>query len=507
MDTDVIVIGAGPAGLMLATELGLAGVPTVLLEALPTPSSQSKGGGLQPRTCEVLELRGLLAPVLEHALPREPVGGHFAALPVELDCRPWHTRHPYPVSVPQAAVQAVLAEVAGRRGVAVRSGHRVTAVHQDADGVVVTACTGDGGGELRATARYAVACDGAHSTVRRLLDAPFPGEPGTRTSTVADLRLTPGSAPTPARDGHMSSLVHTGGGYWTMLSRADGGRHRLVYGTLDPTAGPARDAPVTPSEVADVLRAVHGPARLGELFETSRFTDATRQLASYRHGRVLFAGDAAHVHPPLGGQGLNLGIHDAMNLGWKLAATVSGTAPNGLLDSYHDERHPVGAGVLAHTRAQRVLAERRPTPDVVALRDLVTELLRLPDTNAHLAGLMSGLGLRYPMPGQPEGPLVGARMPDLSLSATGRGGRVSDLLWAGRPVLLDLRDDPGLADLPALPGVARVTAKTAEELAAGAVLIRPDGYVCWAAPPGPLTEADLALLHAAAARWCARPRP
>jgi 2-polyprenyl-6-methoxyphenol hydroxylase-like FAD-dependent oxidoreductase len=299
MDTDAIVIGAGPAGLMLATELGLAGVPTVPLEALPTSSSQSKGGGLQPRTCEVLELRGLLAPVLEHALPREPVGGHFAALPVELGCRPWHTRHPYPVSVPQAAVQAVLAEVAGRRGVAVRSGHRVTAVHQDADGVVVTACTGDGGGEFRATARYAVACDGAHSTVRRLLDAPFPGESGTRTSTVADLRLTPGPAATPARDGHMSSLVHTGGGYWTMLSRADGGRHRLVYGTLDPTAGPARDAPVTPAEVADVLRAVHGPARLGELFETSRFADATRQLASYRHGRVLFAGDAAHVHPPL----------------------------------------------------------------------------------------------------------------------------------------------------------------------------------------------------------------
>ena len=506
METDVIVIGAGPAGLMLATELGLAGVPTVLLEALPAPSTQSKGGGLQPRTCEVLELRGLLAPVLEHALPREPVGGHFAALPVELDCRPLRTRHPYPVTVPQAAVQAVLAEVADRRGVPVRHGHQVTAVARHDDRVEVTVRAGEG--EYRAAARYVVACDGAHSTVRRLLDAPFPGQPGTRTSTVADIRLAPGSAPTPARDGHISSLVHTGGGYWTMLSNADGGRHRLVYGTLDHTAGPARDTPVSPAEVAEVLHAVHGPARLGELFETSRFTDATRQLASYRHGRVLFAGDAAHVHPPLGGQGLNLGIQDAMNLGWKLAATVSGRAGAGLLDSYHDERHPVGAGVLAHTRAQRVLAERRPTPDVAALRDIVTELLRLPDTNAHLAGLMSGLGLRYPMPGQPDqpdGPLLGARMPDLELTVGGRPGWVSDLLRNGRPLLLDLRDDPGLTDLPTLPGVAGHAAKTAEALAASVVLIRPDGYLCWTAPAGRLTGADLALLHAAADRWCPRP--
>jgi 2-polyprenyl-6-methoxyphenol hydroxylase-like FAD-dependent oxidoreductase len=387
-------------------------------------------------------LRGLLAPVLEHALPREPVGGHFAALPVELDCRPLRTRHPYPVSVPQAAVQAVLASVAGRRGVAVKYGHRVTAVAHDADGVEVVVLAG--AGKYTARARYVVACDGAHSTVRRLLDAAFPGEPGTRTSTVADIRLAPGSAPTPARDGHISSLVHTGGGYWTMLSNADGGRHRLVYGTLDHTEGVDRDTPVTPVEVAEVLRAVHGSARLGELFETSRFTDATRQLASYRHGTVLFAGDAAHVHPPLGGQGLNLGIQDAMNLGWKLAATVSGHEPAGLLDSYHDERHPVGAGVLAHTKAQRVLADRRPTPDVAALRDIVTELIRLPDSNAYLAGLMSGLGLRYPMPGQPGGPLVGTRMPDLSLTVAGGPASVSDLLRDGRPVLLDLRDDkPG----------------------------------------------------------------
>jgi len=184
---------------------------------------------------------------------------------------------------------------------------------------------------------------------------------------------------------------------------------------------------------------------------------------------------------------------------------VSGRAPAGLLDSYHDERHPVGAGMLAHTKAQRVLAERRPTPDVAALRDIVTELLRLPDTNAYLAGLMSGLGLRYPMPGQPDGPLVGARMPDLSLTVTGGPARVSDLLRDGRPVLLDLRDDPALVDLPTLPEVTAVVAKTAEDLAAGAVLIRPDGYLCWTAPPGPLTAADLTLLHAAADRWCPRP--
>jgi len=497
MDVDVIVVGAGPTGLLLATELGLAGASATVLELLPTPSMQSKGGGIQPRTAEVFELRGLMAPLLERALPHGAVAGHFAGLPVELDCGPFGTRYPHPVSVPQAAVEAVLAEAAARRGVPIRRGHQVTDLHVEPDSVRVTVCAG--GAEYRASAGHLVACDGGHSTVRRLLGVPFPGEAGARTSTVADVRLAAASASVPQHGGRMADLVHSGGGYWTMLSPSGDGRHRLVFGTLDPSAGPTRADPITRDEVDAVLRAVHGrPTRLGELLEGSRFTDGTRQLERYRYDRVLFAGDAAHVHPPLGGQGLNLGIQDAMNLGWKLAATVLGRAPAGLLDTYHEERHPVAAAVLRHTKAQRVLAERRPTPDVAALRDIVTELIRLPDANRYLAGLMSGLGLRYPMPHQPDDPLVGGRMPDLELTVDGRPGRVSELLHDGRGVLLSLAERPDLDAVRLPDGVARYSAKTAEQFPANAVLIRPDGHIGWASRRGELGTDGL---RAALRRW------
>ena len=481
--TEVVVAGAGPTGLMLAYELALAGVGTLVLEKLPQRLEQVKGGGIQPRTAELLESRGLLEPLLKRAVPHDPVGGHFAALPVPLDCTPWRTRHPYPIAIPQWEVDEVLEEHATAAGARVLRGAAVSGVESDDDGVVVTA---DG---LRVRARYLVACDGGHSTVRKLLGLPFPGRPGTHQAVLADIRLSSVSALVPQQIEHMSGLIRQGGGYWAMLAPLGGDRYRLTFGRAG-RGDAIDDLPVTPEEITTALQAVYGPETvLGAVDDSSRFTDATRQLEQYRAGRVLFAGDAAHIHPPLGGQGLNLGMQDAFNLGWKLAATVQDRAPSGLLDSYHTERHPVGAQVLHHTSAQRVLADPNPSEDVAALRDIVVDLLRLPDANRHLAGLMSGLSLRYQLPG--DHPLTGQRVPDADLLTAAGPTRLSALLGSGHAVLLDLAGTLP-TDLRLPPRVDRVRATCADGVGADALLIRPDGYVCWAAD-GPAAQGDTLL--------------
>ncbi|MBP0456894.1 FAD-dependent monooxygenase [Streptomyces bomunensis] len=475
--TEVVIAGAGPTGLMLAYELSLAGVETLVLEKLPERIEQVKGGAIQPRTAELLELRGLLEPLLVRAAPRDPVGGHFAGLPVPLDCAPWRTRHPFPLLVPQWGIEEVLEGRAVAAGARVVRGTAVSAVESGDDGVLVTA---DG---LRARARYLVACDGGHSTVRGLLGVPFPGRPGTRQAALADIRLSAVTPSVPRRMGHISTLTRQAGGYWTMLVPLGGDRYRFTFGHADqPEAD--RDVPVSHEEAGAALKAVYGQGTtLAAVDSSSRFSDATRQLEHYRAGRVLFAGDAAHIHLPLGGQGLNLGIQDAFNLGWKLAATIQDLAPSGLLDSYHTERHPAGARVLHHTSAQRVLADPVPGEDVAALRDIVTDLLRLPDTNRHLAGLMSGLSLRYDLPG--DHPLTGERAPDADLATEAGPTRLSALFRPGHAVLLDLTGTvPPDLSLPPRIDLARATC--ADDLGAAALLIRPDGYVCWAAD----TDAD-----------------
>ncbi|HEY2766008.1 MAG TPA: FAD-dependent monooxygenase [Pseudonocardiaceae bacterium] len=493
--TDVVVVGAGVTGLMLGTELGLAGVQAVVIDALPAPSRQAKGGGVQPRTAEIFDLRGMMDPLRRHAVPGEPVSGHFGGLPVPLDCRPWRTRHLWPVQIPQSHIEEFLATRLARHHHAVRRGHQLTAIEPGDHSITAVVHDHATGTDLRVGARYLVACDGAHSTVRTLLGVGFPGEPGTRTAVLADIRLTSVSGLVPTGNGPFAAMVRDGGGYWSMLNPLDAGRYRFVFGPLEPTdTERRRDRPVSPGEVRNALRAVWGPdTELGEITSSSRFSDAVRQVERYRAGRVLFAGDAAHVHPPLGGQGLNLGIQDAFNLGWKLAAEVHGHAPDGLLDSYHTERHPA-AGVLHHVRAQRVLAERRPSADVAALRDIVTDLARLPDANRHLAGMISGLDLRYPMPSGADHPLLGARIPDIELVIDGAPTRVSALMHTGRGLLLDLTGADRLAGYHHA-GVDLRSAVPAEQIDATAVLVRPDGHICWLCPAEPMSGLDAALQH------------
>ncbi|MEV6040962.1 FAD-dependent oxidoreductase [Nonomuraea sp. NPDC052116] len=461
--TEVIVAGAGPTGLALACELALAGVDVLVVERLPYRIEQTKGGAIQPRTQELLELRGLLEPMQARALSREPAGGHFAMLPVPLDCTALDTAHPYPLSIPQGEIEAVLEERATALGVKVLRESAVTAVEQSDDGVVVTA------GDRRIEARYLVACDGGHSTVRKLLGVPFPGRPGTYTAVLADVRLSSVSDLVPKTIGHISTLTREVDDHWVMLVPLGGGRYRFTGGAAGEEE-PAKDKPVTFEEIAELLRVVYGEQTvLAAVDNASRFSDATRQIDSYRVGNVFFAGDAAHIHPPFGGQGLNLGVQDAFNLGWKLAAVLRGQASTDLLDSYHAERHPAGAWVLHITQAQRVFATPRPDADAVELRKVFTDLMRLPEANRHLAGLMSGLSHSYDLPG--DHPLVGHRVAGLDPS----------LFLAGRPVLLDLA---GI--LP--PDLAATRGRPVDGLP-GAILVRPDGYAAWAADAVPDLDA------------------
>ncbi|WP_410567042.1 FAD-dependent monooxygenase [Amycolatopsis sp. cmx-4-61] len=470
MDTDVLVVGAGPTGLMLANELRVAGVAAVLADKLSQRSTLSKAGGVQSRTQEAFDQRGLLEPLL--ATGNHPTGfAHFAgiALPLTRD----RHRHPWR-SVPQVVIEGFLERHLAAHGFPVRRNHELTALAQDGDGVTAAFASGD---VIRS--RYLVGADGGRSTVRSLLGAAFPGRPGTMTTVAADVRLS----------GHDQTVTHarSDDGHWASvfpLGVDPQGRplRRLALG--GPGRSRPREVPVTEDEIRDGLRAVFGSrVQLLELRYARRITNAARQAAQYRHGRVFLAGDAAHVHLPIGAQGMNTGIQDALNLGWKLGAAVRGWAPEHLLDTYHAERHPVAAAVLRNVQAQSLLMDQQGTgdPDLTAAMDLFAALTRLRDVQYHLDDTLSGMGLRYPMPGAGHGPLVGLPAPDLDLGPV----RSHELLRHGRGVLID--------PLDRFAEVAALWPDRIDRAGQGAdtepMLIRPDGYVCWAGHPDDLEPA------------------
>ena len=499
MDVDVIVVGAGPTGLMLATELGLAGVRTTVLEQRTERDRQSKAGNLQPRSVEVLDCRGLLASLPDQPLPRQP-SGHFAGLPVPLDYQAWDTHHPYQLAIAQARIEAALETRVAEYGIPVLRGHQLTGLHDDGHQVTVEIRAGDR--TLRADCRWLVGCDGARSQVRRLLGVGFPGRDATMSMVAADVTFTIPPSGLPTQVGHLSQHIHTRGQHRLLAFPLADDAHRLLFG--GPGLGPElRHTPVARTEIEQALAEVFEPGfQLGTVRAASRFTDAARQVEQYRTGRVLLAGDAAHIHLPTGGQGLNLGLQDAFNLGWKLAAQAHGWAPPGLLDSYHAERHPVGAAVLANTEAQRALGldtPESPSP----IRALMTGLLRIPQVNHLLTGMVSGLDVHYPAPDRPDDPLLGRRLPDLDTGT----GRLAELLRPGRGLLLEYGTDRLAAAAAGWLGrVEHHTVQTPLPAQVSAVLVRPDGHVCWSGHDQTGNAAPSQGLEAALRHWFGVPQ-
>ena len=488
-DCGVVVVGSGPVGMLLSSELRLAGVRTVVLEREAEPYPHARAWGLQPRTQDLLDRRGLLEGIEEEE-PGQMPGATFAGR--FLDYSSLDTEHPYYLHAPQSLVERVLEEGALALGAEIRRGHEVVGIAQGPDGV--TAEVSGPGGAYRVRGRYLVGCDGGRSTVRKLAGVGFPGTAPTLGGLLADVVLPD---PEDWRLGGTKSET----GMLMVLGRKTFFRAVVLeWGRPHPD----RRAPVTMEEFrAAVVRVLGRDLAMTEPRWLSRFGDAARRAESYRVGRVLLAGDAAHVHSPFGGQGLNLGLQDASNLGWKLAAEVGGWAPKGLLDTYHSERAPVADSVLENTRAQVALMD--PGERLAPVRALFGGLADLPQVNDRLAEEISGVGVRYPMPnagvgGEPH-PLAGRFARDLGLKTDRGDSRLCALLRPGRGVLLVLagRDDLRALGRGWLDRVDLVTTRSTGSAPAEALLIRPDGYVAWAAGEDP--DRDRAGLCHALAAW------
>ncbi|MGE3176791.1 MAG: FAD-dependent monooxygenase [Vicinamibacterales bacterium] len=481
----VVIAGAGPTGLMLAGELALAGVDVAVVERRPSQRlSGTRALGISSRTIEVLDQRGIADRFLSAGQVAQVAG--FAL--TRLDISDFPTRHNYGLALKQQHIERILADWVAELGVSILYGRELTGFVQHASGVEV-ACAD----QRPLRAQYLVGCDGGRSLVRKTANIDFPGWNPTSSNVLAEVEMTE----QPPYGVHRTAA----GTYAFGRTEYEIVGGNVSYKDVGPilVMVPEPDATSTIDPTLDDLKAalvalcgtdygVHSPTWI------SRFTDVTRQAATYRCGRVVLAGDAAHVHSPIGGQGLSMGLQDAVNLGWKLAQVIKGTSPDSLLDTYHAERHPVAARVLKTTMAQ--VALHREDDRTVAAREIVGDLLKMEEPRKHLAGLMSGLDIRYNL-GDGH-PLLGRRMPDLDVVTRSGPLRVFRLLHTAQPVLLNL-DAPfridisqwsdrvqyvevtyhGRWELPVLGGIA----------APAAVLVRPDGYVAWVDDARTLGEA------------------
>jgi 2-polyprenyl-6-methoxyphenol hydroxylase-like FAD-dependent oxidoreductase len=465
---DVIIAGGGPTGLMLAGELRLHDVNVLVLERDSEPTVAVRSLGLHVRSIEIMDQRGVLDRFLAEGR-QHPIDGFFAGIarpaPPDLD-----TAHGYVLGIPQPTTDRLLAERAAELGAQARRGVEVVGFEQDTDGVTVDLADGR---QLRS--RFLVGCDGGRSAVRKLLGVGFPGEPSTAETLLGEMAVTAdadtvASVVAEVRKTQLRfGLGPVGEGFYRVVVPADGiAEDRAVKPTLE-------DFRRQLQAIAGTDFGVHSPRWL------SRFGDSTRLAERYRVGRVLLAGDAAHVHPPAGGQGLNLGIQDAVNLGWKLAAEVRGWAPLELLDTYETERRPVAAEVLNNTRAQMELMSLEPGPQ--AARRLFAELMNFEEVNRYLIEKITAIGVRYDFGDGHR--LLGRRLRDVRLSR----GRLYELMRDGRGLLLDQTrrlSVAGWADR-----VSHVV-DAGEELDVPAVLLRPDGHVAWVGDSQAGLEAQLA---------------
>jgi 2-polyprenyl-6-methoxyphenol hydroxylase-like FAD-dependent oxidoreductase len=421
----VVIAGGGPTGLMLACELRLAGADPLVLEKLAAPSGESRAGGLHPRTMEILDMRGMIEPFLAEGRPLP--GAHFAGL--RLDFKVLDTKYPYLLVLLQRHIERLLEAHARSLGVRIQREVAVTGLAEGADHVEVDTTAGP------LTAEYLVGCDGGRSTVRRLAGIDFPGTPPTMTAILGDVELA-------APPGEPFFQVTGAGGVYSVLT-FEPGWYRVITNEFGVVAD--RDAPVDIEELrATMIRLAGTDFGMHSPRWVSRYHDGARLASAYRSGRVLLAGDAAHIHYPAGGQGLNTGVQDAVNLGWKLA-----TRDQALIDSYESERRPVAARVLDNTRAQTALT--RVDPQTAALRGVFESLIALPEVNRTLAEMVSALDVRYPL-------------------GEGAGHRAPEVLWGrlrfGRPLILPT------------------------------IIVRPDGYVAWVESMGEAARAE------ALNRWC-----
>ncbi|MHA6692610.1 FAD-dependent monooxygenase [Devosia sp. A449] len=472
----IIIAGGGPTGLMLAGELALAGVTPLIIERRPSQNlAGSRAGGLHSRTIEILDQRGIAERFLDEGQKAQVAG--FAG--VKFDISDFPTRHPYGLGLWQNHIERILAGWVNELKVLIYHGVTVTNFTQDASGVDVVLSDG-----RVLHAQYLVGCDGGRSLIRKTAGIDFPGLDPTTSNLIAQVELAElppawgttrnafgvhslGRVEYEIRDGEV--IYADTGPIGVMVTEEQVGANG------DPTLDDLRKAMIA---VYGTDYGVHSPISI------SRFTDMARQAATYRQGRVLIAGDAAHVHPPDGGQGLQTGVQDAVNLGWKLAQVIKGISPDSLLDTYHAERHPIGARVLRNTIA--AVALRRDDGRTKALRDTVAELLGMDEPRRHFAAMLSGLDIHYDF--GPGHPLLGRRMPDLDLVTTKGPLRVFSLLHQAQPLLLNF-GAPGAFDIT--PWADRVQLLDAHYAgpwdlpdlgsipAPAAVLIRPDGYVAW----------------------------